>query len=234
MLNLNHFKLIVFYFRDVRATDSKYLKYTCPIFNKYVICASGFNEATKNELKQLIESEGGDYSGDLVFGTTTHLITNEAKGAKYEHAKLWKINVVKPTWLYDSKKAQYCLPEKNYQLETSNQTSTPTDNRVITKNQRAPEIDVSVISKPINKNNVNATKLVNETENVTRYQNNNTANSTLLGSSFTTNNTTISNTNATSGSKNNVNKPLSNYGDLIKEMNLITNIKLTLFDGIGV
>jgi NAD-dependent DNA ligase len=113
--------------RDVHAIEAKYLKYNCPIFNKYVICASGFNEVTKNEIKQLVESEGGTYSGDLICGTTTHLISNEPKGTKYQYAKLWKINVVKSAWAYDSKKAHYCLPEKNYQLESSNHTSTPTD-----------------------------------------------------------------------------------------------------------
>lgn len=67
-------------YRDIHATDVKYLKFNCPIFNKYTICASGFPENTKADLKQMIESEGGVYNGDLVCGTTTHLIVTEAKG----------------------------------------------------------------------------------------------------------------------------------------------------------
>lgn len=221
--------------RDIHATNAKYLKYQCPIFNKYIVCASGFTETTKKEIKELIESEGGTYSGELVCGTTTHLITNEAKGSKYEHAKVWKMNVVKSTWIYESKKAKYCLPEKNYQLEASTHTSTPTDPRVLKTQHQAPNIDLSVISKPNQTlNTINATKLVNETENITRQNSSNSllnfsASNTTVASSAATNNK-----NSNNNKDNNANKTMSNYMDLPKELNTIGKIKLTLFDGIGV
>ena len=218
------------YQRDVHATNARYIKYTCPIFNKYIICASGFNETVKNEIKELVESEGGTYSGDLVCGTTTHLVSNEAKGSKYEHAKMWKINVVKSTWIYESKKARYCMPEKEYQLETSNQTSTPTDHRVLAKNQRAPEIDLSVITKAANQSVMqasNATKLVNESENITRNANGS------FQSMLNHSNMTMP-APAPPSSKSNSIKPMTNYADLTKELNLIGKINYSLFDGIGV
>ena len=129
----------------MHATDTQFLKFKCPIFHKYVICASGYSDAIKKELKALIESSGGTYRGDLVCGTTTHLISNEAKGQKYDHAKMWKINIVKSTWVYDSIKANYCLPEKDYPLP-DNQTSTPTESRIVHKSKNnLADIDVSVI-----------------------------------------------------------------------------------------
>ncbi len=66
--------------RNIDANDEIFQKYKCPIFNKYVICATGFSESTKNEIKSLVEKEGGTYSGDLALGNTTHLISREAKG----------------------------------------------------------------------------------------------------------------------------------------------------------
>ena len=214
----------------MHATDARYLKHLCPIFNKYIVCASGFNEAKKAEMKQLIEAEGGTYSGDLICGTTTHLITDEAKGAKYQHARLWKINVVKSSWVYDSVKAKYCQPEKNYQLESTH-TSTPTDSRVLkVQHPRvAPEIDVSVISRH-NATTVNSTKLVNETENVTRLQSLSSSMMNCSGSNATLLSSTV-NTKTTNTAAN---KTLTGYGDLCKELNLIGKIKLTLFDGINV
>lgn len=141
-----------------------------------------------------------------MFGTTTHLISKEAKGAKYDHAKSWRICVVKPEWVYESIKTGYCLNEKNYQLETTNQTSTPTDNRVL-KTRTAPDIDVSVIN-----NNRNSTKLVNETDANYRTLSNTILNSSAANVTTTTTPTITTNSN----SKINANKPLTNYSDLMK------------------
>jgi hypothetical protein len=124
------------------------LRFRCPVFYKYIICASGFNEETKKRIKTQVESGGGTYCGDLTFNETTHLVLNEPKGAKFEAAKMWKILVVKSEWINDSLAAGYCLPEKEYILQTvDNQTSTPTGDRVITKQKSnvPPEIDISCI-----------------------------------------------------------------------------------------
>ena len=208
---------------DLHASNAKFMKFKCPIFNKYVICASGFSEKIKNELKTLIESEGGTYRGDLVCGTTTHLVSNETKGSKYDHAKVWKINVVKSDWIYKSIEAKYCLPEKDFQVEESNQHSTPTDNRVV-KARNIPEFDISVINRSIVslKNENQITKVVNETENTRNFTSTSFMNNSMS-------NSTMANANVNKLSKN-----LNSFGDLIKELNLIGKIKLTLFDGIGV
>lgn len=167
----------------------------------------------------MVDSEGGTYRGDLVCGTTTHLVLNEPKGTKYEHAKLWKINVVKSEWIYESIKAGFCLPEKDFILVNENQTSTPSESRTLPlKTKKIPDIDLSVINH-LNNTNVNSTKFVNETENRTGL---NQSTSILL------NNTT----NLKNSSQ--PRKPMTNYSDLVKELSSIGKIKLTLLDGIGV
>lgn len=218
--------------RNIHGTDKEFQKYKCPIFNKYVICASGFDEETKKELNNLISNNGGTYSGDLVMGTVTHLVTNEAKGKKYEYAKDWKIIVVKVEWIYESIRAGYCLLEKNFQFESTNQTSTPTESRMM-KKRAAPDIDISVIN---NNNNTMAAKMsmpsvkcVNETDTNFRNMSSTMLNSTAISNSSMSTSMYNKNTN-----KNEVNKPLTNFLDALKELNSIGKIDLALFDGIGV
>ena len=177
------------------------------------------------------------------------------KGSKYDHAKLWKIWVIKPEWIYESIRANYCLPEQNFRIDTSNQTSTPTDNRV-QKNRAAPDIDLSVINGNLIKSTPNITKCVNETD--ANYR---TMSNTMLSSTY---NSTMSSTHSNNANNNNAAssrittpKPLSSFADILKgvcylfsvkfsscqhmlkfrillELNTIGKIDLALFDGIGV
>jgi hypothetical protein len=211
----------VLIFRDISATDAQFLKYKCPIFYHYVICASGFNEQKKHDIKNLVENQGGGtYRGELVCGTTTHLVLNEPKGSKYEAAKMWKITVVKSEWIYDSIEAGYCLPEKNYTLEPENQTSTPTDmRRLASKKANLSSIgDISVIPGAMN----NSIKCVNETEN-----NNKSLSITQLN---------MTNTNFVKpvASAPNLKSNEAEFADIFKELNSIGKVKITLFDGMGV
>jgi hypothetical protein len=45
------------------------LRHRCPIFNKYVICASGFQADIKIQLRKLVESQGDKMSRNIL-GTT--------------------------------------------------------------------------------------------------------------------------------------------------------------------
>lgn len=49
---------IIYIYRDVNAVDDQFMKHKCPIFNKYVICASGYTSEVKKEIKNLIEAQG--------------------------------------------------------------------------------------------------------------------------------------------------------------------------------
>ncbi len=138
------------------------------------------------------------------------MVINEAKGDKYNFAKLWKISIVNSKWIYDSIEAMYCLPEKVYQLNASASTSTPTNNNnnksVLGSKVKSNklDIDISMIANTTTRN------MVNETEADHRM-------------SYSQDNTTFS-----------VPTSLSKHGDILKELNTIGKIKSILFDGFGV
>ena len=211
------------YFRAVSASDARFLKYKCPVFHRYVICASGFKDSTKTEIKKLVEvNGGGKYDGNLACAVTTHLVLNEPKGDKFIHARAWKITMVKSSWIYRSIEAGYCLPEKDFLLEMPEaNTSTPTDSRR-NASKKTGNItalgDISVIPGALN----NSTKLVNETDN------NRTMSATMLNGSCLISGNTVTPV-ATSCS----NATRSN-ADFLKALNAIGKIDIGLFDGIGV
>jgi hypothetical protein len=139
---------------------------------------------------------------------------------------------VKPKWIYDSVEAGYCLPEKNYAVDSSNQTSTPTE--AMNKVKRViPDIDVSVINTMNSSRNDNfpsaanssAVKFVNETER--RYSH----------TTFNTTNNSFNMLNASNLTSTAIKKPepvANNYAHILEQLNSIGKIKFTLFDGIGV
>uniref|UniRef100_A0A0N4Z6Z4 BRCT domain-containing protein n=1 Tax=Parastrongyloides trichosuri TaxID=131310 RepID=A0A0N4Z6Z4_PARTI len=100
------------------------------------ICVSGIAPTTRDDIRILIEKNGGKYTGYLKNGETTHLLLNMASGQKYRSALKWDINILKPSWLKDSVEAGYLLDEEKYYLTTKNrQCSTP-------NSTRAPDITI--------------------------------------------------------------------------------------------
>jgi hypothetical protein len=72
----------------VKATDSTFDRFKCPLFYKFTISLSGFAERDRNTIKQYVEREGATYSPSLVKDQCTHLICKEPKGnSKYQHEK---------------------------------------------------------------------------------------------------------------------------------------------------
>jgi hypothetical protein len=128
-----------------------------------------------------------------------------------------------PNLWFNNRILFFSLPEKNYALETDNQTSTPTDSR--TAKKKVPDIDVSVIGGT----NKNVAKCINETENGRTFMSNNSFNTTLNSS-----NVSQANKNAHKPTLPPTPQPTNNYADILKDLNSIGKIKITLFDGIGV
>ncbi|KAL4228966.1 DNA topoisomerase 2-binding protein 1 [Mactra antiquata] len=115
----------------VHGNDEQFQELKCPIFMGLVITVSGLNTSEKNEAKNLIEKEGGKYSGEMKVKECTHLIVNEPKGQKYNFAKKWEIHIVRSEWLYESIEKGFCQDEANYPVTTEGEnegkmkTSTP-------------------------------------------------------------------------------------------------------------
>ncbi|XP_035827275.1 DNA topoisomerase 2-binding protein 1-A isoform X2 [Aplysia californica] len=94
--------------RHIVATDDCFDKYKCPAFLGLTVVVSGFSSSERNQLKSFVTRGGGKYSGELKMNECTHLVVKEAKGAKYEAAKNWKIRILHDKWVYD------CMDKKRY------------------------------------------------------------------------------------------------------------------------
>ena len=238
------------------------MQYTCPIFNNFIFCASGFSESVRNELTELIESNGGVYSGDLVCGSTTHLVASEPKGKKFIHAKQWKVKVVTFAWITDSIKAKYCLDEKKYELEDPDGTTARVDDIGGNVDDRISDTNL-VNNTNLASRNSNSSHNVSARFNTTpslaknmhqqqmsRQQkmlppdmdisviNKNNSNKMMLNLS---NNTTINQADGPNTSMLNSTtigavtpKTITKYPSILKELQSVMKTKLTLFDGVNV
>ncbi|TNN07289.1 DNA topoisomerase 2-binding protein [Schistosoma japonicum] len=104
-------------------------KYRVPIFSQLVICVSGLSVEERKEVSDLVSKHGGRYSSVMRIGETTHLITQQASGTKYIHAKKWKIQIIRIQWLIDSVNKGYALDVEDYRVDQpKTKSSTPTSN----------------------------------------------------------------------------------------------------------
>ena len=72
--------LLFCYHRTVKATDSTFDRFKCPLFYKFIISLSGFAERDRNTIKQYVEREGATYSPSSIKDQCTHLICKEPRG----------------------------------------------------------------------------------------------------------------------------------------------------------
>ncbi|ESO92053.1 hypothetical protein LOTGIDRAFT_233309 [Lottia gigantea] len=157
-------------YRHVHASDDIFSKYRCPVFKGFNVTVSGLTQSLRLEVKHLIESEGGKFSGEMTKDSCTHLVTNEPKGRKYAFAVKWKIHTVTIDWVYQSVETGYCQPEKEYSLlssdndkssKSSNSTSTPTKD--ISRIQESHLGDISEISNASILHGHNMESVINST-----------------------------------------------------------------------
>ncbi|RUS70584.1 hypothetical protein EGW08_021654 [Elysia chlorotica] len=133
--------------KHISGSDEVFNKHICPPFLGLTVCVSGFSSNERNKMRNFVMRGGGKYSGELKMNECTHLVVKEAKGAKYEAAKNWKIRIVKDSWLYESMDKQRYIDPKPYQYNSVGQekgvkTSTPERRSVL-----GPHIaDISAIS----------------------------------------------------------------------------------------
>lgn len=75
--------------------------------------AEAFAVDYRQQLLDLISTNGGDYRGDLT-KDVTHLIAKAAEGKKYAYAGAWGIKIVSTEWLKDSLERGMILDESLY------------------------------------------------------------------------------------------------------------------------
>ncbi|XP_035896167.1 DNA topoisomerase 2-binding protein 1 [Anopheles stephensi] len=114
--------------RDLHATEPGIIeRYRLPVFYALTITSTGLTAAKKNEIKSLIESNGGNYVGSFKSETTDILILEKTgtESAKFRGAVRCNKECLTPEWIVDSVACGYVLPVREYEVK-SLKASTPT------------------------------------------------------------------------------------------------------------
>uniref|UniRef100_A0A0K0G3M6 DNA topoisomerase 2-binding protein 1 (inferred by orthology to a human protein) n=1 Tax=Strongyloides venezuelensis TaxID=75913 RepID=A0A0K0G3M6_STRVS len=114
------------------AGSDEYLHhYAVPLCKGMIFCVSGLRPTHRHDIQNIVEANGGKYTGHMKRGETTHLICDEASGNKYKKAVEWGITVIKSPWLADSVNSGYLLPYEKYSLTSKSRAcSTPNTSRL--------------------------------------------------------------------------------------------------------
>ncbi|XP_050068069.1 DNA topoisomerase 2-binding protein 1-A [Anopheles maculipalpis] len=114
--------------RDLHATEPGMIeRYRLPVFFALTITSTGLTAVRKNEIKSLIESNGGNYVGSFKSETTDILILEKTgtDSAKFRGAVRCNKECLTPEWIVDSVASGYVLPVREYEVK-SLKASTPT------------------------------------------------------------------------------------------------------------
>ncbi|KAL3160839.1 hypothetical protein ABBQ38_009244 [Trebouxia sp. C0009 RCD-2024] len=80
-----------------------------------VVTGTGFFGRDRQQIRHLVQSCGGTYSGDLLLDHTTHVVYKDLnlakRGEKYATALSWGIPVLPFSWLQDSAQCRCILPD---------------------------------------------------------------------------------------------------------------------------
>ncbi|GAB4841754.1 hypothetical protein Ancab_022476 [Ancistrocladus abbreviatus] len=80
-----------------------------------IMCLTGYQRQDRDDIMQMVNLMGAQFSKPLVANKVTHLICYKFEGEKYELAKRMKrIKLVNHRWLEDCLKSWEILPEENY------------------------------------------------------------------------------------------------------------------------
>ncbi|XP_015595302.1 DNA topoisomerase 2-binding protein 1-A isoform X2 [Cephus cinctus] len=111
----------------VKATDSMFDKYKCPVFLNLVITSTNLPRREKDELKKLIDNNGGIFMGALDGSKVKVVLApeNSALSDKLKYALQNNIPCVKSEWIYESIKKGYALPFNDFLIKSTKACSTP-------------------------------------------------------------------------------------------------------------
>ncbi|KAI4502718.1 hypothetical protein M0802_001762 [Mischocyttarus mexicanus] len=116
--NLNNF---------IEANDPIFDKYKCPVFMNLVVTSTNLSKRQKEEIKNLINDNGGTFMGPLD-GLKVKIVIAPEKSSltdKLTFAMQNNIACLKPEWVYESLKLGYALPFNNYLIKSTKACSTP-------------------------------------------------------------------------------------------------------------
>ncbi|KDR12289.1 DNA topoisomerase 2-binding protein 1-B isoform X2 [Zootermopsis nevadensis] len=95
--------------RNIHACDPEFQAYKCPVFHGLTITCSNLPRQQKEEIRKLINDNGGVFSGQLECDNTKLLVIANLTGEKYKYAREWKLPCVLPSWVCESAKEGYAV-----------------------------------------------------------------------------------------------------------------------------
>nr|XP_012145489.1 PREDICTED: DNA topoisomerase 2-binding protein 1 [Megachile rotundata]XP_012145498.1 PREDICTED: DNA topoisomerase 2-binding protein 1 [Megachile rotundata] len=116
----------------VKASDSMFDKYKAPVFLNLVVTSTNLPKRQKEEIKHLINDNGGTFMGPLDGAKVKVVLApvNSPISDKLKYAKQANIACLTPDWVYESIKVGYALPFKNYLITSLKVSSTPEKSNV--------------------------------------------------------------------------------------------------------
>ncbi|XP_023248158.1 DNA topoisomerase 2-binding protein 1 [Copidosoma floridanum] len=114
----------------VLATDPVFDKFKCPVFLNLIVTSTNLNKRQKEDVKKLVNSNGGEFMG-ILDGTKIKIVIavkSSTPSEKLKYAMQNNIPCLNIDWIYDSVKAGYSLPFKKYLIESTQACSTPEKN----------------------------------------------------------------------------------------------------------
>ncbi|XP_072746156.1 DNA topoisomerase 2-binding protein 1-A isoform X2 [Anoplolepis gracilipes] len=110
-----------------QANDKIFDKYKCPVFMNLIVTSTNLPKRQKEEIKCLIQDNGGTFMGPLD-GTKVRVVLASENGPmsdKLKYAMDNDIACLKPDWIHESIKVGYALPFYNFIIKSVKACSTP-------------------------------------------------------------------------------------------------------------
>ncbi|XP_071855891.1 mutagen-sensitive 101 [Bombus fervidus] len=107
--------------------DKMFDKYKASVFLNLVVTSTNLPKRQKEEIKRLINTNGGIFMGPLDGAKVKVVLApeNSPISEKLKYAKKANIACLTPNWVYESIKVGYALPFKDYLIKTLKACSTP-------------------------------------------------------------------------------------------------------------
>lgn len=114
--------------RNCNADDEEFDKNRLPIFYPLCITSTGLTAKAREQVKNLINANGGTYEGAFSSERTQILILEGASrnSPKFLTAVKYKKECLTPQWVFDSVEQGYALGFESYRVLSSIRVSTPT------------------------------------------------------------------------------------------------------------
>ncbi|XP_012272472.1 DNA topoisomerase 2-binding protein 1-B isoform X3 [Orussus abietinus] len=111
----------------VSANNSVFDKYKCPVFKNLIVTSTALLKNKKEEIKHLINSNGGEFMGALD-GSKVRIVLAPEKcppSDKLKYAMQNNIACLQMEWVYESVSIGYALPFTKYLITSTKACSTP-------------------------------------------------------------------------------------------------------------